>query len=39
MSSIEISEKIIALKEWEEVIAEAQAEACLLYTSPSPRDI
>ena len=27
MSSIEISEKIRALKEWEEVIAEAQAEA------------
>lgn len=27
MSSIEISEKIKALKEWEEVIAEAQAEA------------
>lgn len=26
MSSIEISEKIRALKEWEEVIAEAQAE-------------
>ena len=27
MSSIEISEKIRALKEWEDVIAEAQAEA------------
>ena len=27
MSGIEISEKIRALKEWEEVIAEAQAEA------------
>ena len=27
MSSIEISEKIRALREWEEVIAEAQAEA------------
>lgn len=27
MSSIEISKKIRALKEWEEVIAEAQAEA------------
>lgn len=27
MSSIEINEKIRALKEWEEVIAEAQAEA------------